>query len=307
MRRAVGAMLVAVVSTCSQPTASPAPAASSTPAPASTAAPTPNPLPLVTLRGVLELSAPSRAVVWALANGRFLFVSIDAGATWQQRTVPGTDNETGFSFISDKEGWLTTASGTTTTLWHTVDGAASWSEVRSLTVRDGEALRGMSFVDAQRGFLTGFTAGAPPVVYRTSDGGVSWFATAGLGGAPPYVPAGPVKEFSGALLVSVGAQVYRSLDGGAYWQLFARAPGASTASVAFANSTRWGTSPTYGFETEDGGVTWQTWAGDYSQAAGVAPQVVFASTEVVYATVRGSIERSDDNGSHWSQLKTPGT
>ena len=42
-------------------------------------------------------------------------------------------------------------------------------------------------------------------------------------------------------------------------------------------------------------------------AAGVAPAMLFASADVVYVWVRGTIQRSDDNGVHWTQVLTPGT
>jgi photosystem II stability/assembly factor-like uncharacterized protein len=55
------------------------------------------------------------------------------------------------------------------------------------------------------------------------------------------------------------------------------------------------------------GKTWHLYPSDYSQAAPVAPQIVFSDPLVGYATVRGSIQRTIDGGPHWTYLKTPGT
>jgi len=46
---------------------------------------------------------------------------------------------------------------------------------------------------------------------------------------------------------------------------------------------------------------------DYSQAAPIAPQIVFGDAMVGYATVRGEIQRTTDGGAHWTKIKTPGT
>jgi photosystem II stability/assembly factor-like uncharacterized protein len=60
-------------------------------------------------------------------------------------------------------------------------------------------------------------------------------------------------------------------------------------------------------ETTDAGKTWHPYPADYTQAAGVAPDVVFADPLVGYATVRGGITRTVDGGSHWTAIETPGT
>jgi photosystem II stability/assembly factor-like uncharacterized protein len=56
-----------------------------------------------------------------------------------------------------------------------------------------------------------------------------------------------------------------------------------------------------------GGATWHAFTFDYSQAAPIAPEIVFGDPLVGYATVRGAIQRTVDGGAHWTQLKTPGT
>jgi photosystem II stability/assembly factor-like uncharacterized protein len=60
-------------------------------------------------------------------------------------------------------------------------------------------------------------------------------------------------------------------------------------------------------ETTDGGASWHAYTSDYSQAAPIAPEVVFGDANVGYATVRGEIQRTTDGGARWSKIKTPGT
>ena len=76
---------------------------------------------------------------------------------------------------------------------------------------------------------------------------------------------------------------------------------------AFVSELRWlQIAPGAFRETTDGGATWRALSSDYSQAAGVAPTVVFADALVGYATVRGAIQRTVDGGSRWTVVETPG-
>jgi hypothetical protein len=102
--------------------------------------------------------------------------------------------------------------------------------------------------------------------------------------------------------------VFDSLDGGATFGLVSAAPIAEVP-VAFATATRWLQigPPGSSRETTDGGATWHAYTTDYSQAAPIAPDVVFGDAMVGYATVRGEIQRATDGGTHWTKIKTPGT
>ncbi len=119
---------------------------------------------------------------------------------------------------------------------------------------------------------------------------------------------GQVHAFGAALLVSAGRYVFRSTDGGATWSYLAATPEGS-ASIAFVTATRWLELivPGQSRETRDAGASWHAYASDYSQAAPVAPEVVFADAQVGYATVRGGLKRTADGGLHWVALHTPGT
>jgi photosystem II stability/assembly factor-like uncharacterized protein len=184
---------------------------------------------------------------------------------------------------------------------------------------------GLSFVDSNRGFLDAWDQSHAPVIYRTLDGGMTWAASAPLPDPPGFhthagatVQPGAVRAFGSTLLVPATGQqlsgngfqdVYRSTDGGATWAFVA---GTSPyGSIALVTASRWIQllPPGDSRETNDAGASWHRYPSNYSQAAPVAPQVVFADSLVGYATVRGSIARTLDGGLHWdwTAIKSPGT
>ena len=100
--------------------------------------------------------------------------------------------------------------------------------------------------------------------------------------------------------------VYRSTDGGTTWGYSSSVPDDGGA-VAFVTASRWLqiTVPT-SKETTDGGASWHPFTTDYSQAAPIAPSIVFGDAQTGYATVRGAIQRTTDGGVHWTYIGTPG-
>jgi photosystem II stability/assembly factor-like uncharacterized protein len=277
-----------------------------------------------------ELSAPSGDVVWVYFAQGFLFRSSDRGDTWEQSSLPvsqpGVWPE--ISFVDAQNGWYSTSgspetqcNGQQTAIWRTIDGGATWQMLTFTGIEYSQCKEGLSFVDPTHGFFAAWDDNHRPTIYRTADGGKTW-AGATLPDPPGFVTqgsgvalrAGLVREFGSTLLVSAfGSQrapyVFQSTDGGANWIVIAQGALSPANDIAFITASRWVQliAIDQSLETTDSGRTWHPYSSDYSQAAPVAPVIVFGDSLVGYATVRGSIQRTVDGGLHWVMIKTPGT
>ena len=277
-----------------------------------------------------QISAPSANVVWALVAEEYLARSTDSGATWEQRPLPGAISgypRPEISFVSDHEGWFTSGGSPETQcnaevvgVWHTVDAGATWHSLGTNGVSDRQCKGLLSFADSTHGFMDAWDPNHPPVIYRTTDGGQSWSASAPIPDPPGFKTVGAgfvlqpglVHAYGPALLLPAvspdgGVQyVFRSTDGGATWIYQASRP--THGGFAIVTASRWlQILPGQSVETTDAGKSWHPYASDYAQAAGGAPDVVFADPLVGYATVRGGISRTVDGGGHWAAIETPGT
>ena len=266
--------------------------------------------------------------MWALVAGTRLFRSSDRGDTWTERSLPPGLANTEASFADDRNGLLlNTGTGGTdcqtqvTSLGKTVDGAATWQRVTASGIADAMCKGGLTSADATHALFAAWSQTAAPVIYRTTDAGRTWQASAPLPDPPGFttgagvvlVPGRPRAFGSVILLVAAdnrqqGKYVFRSTDNGATWIFASKIP-SFEGGVAFVTQSRWLelTAPGQSQETTDAGANWHTASSDYSQAAPTAPEVSFGDAQVGYATVRGAIQRTTDGGAHWTTIKTPGT
>lgn len=327
-------LLVLCLASCSTPrSASPSPSLSpsasalpttSVPTPTPTSSPSTSPIPLPT---IAQLSAPTGTVLWALVGGTRLFRSTDRGDTWTERTIPTGVANLEIAFADDTNGLiLTTGSpaaqcqAQTASIWRTTNGAASWQQGTATGIADAMCKTGLTASDATHALLAASSPGNAPVIYRSTDAGITWQASAPLSTPPNLASQGSTfvtitgrpRAFGPVVLIDGGGgqqtkDVFRSTDGGATWTYASTAP--TFQPIAYATATRWLQigPPDQSKETTDGGLTWHSYATDYSQAAPIAPDVVFGDAMFGYATVRGSIQRTTDGGAHWTAIKTPGT
>ena len=275
------------------------------------------------------MAAASGGVVWMFVNGDHLFMSLNRGDTWTERTLPPGASNGYLAFVSAGEGWWLAPASTGTqcsfqrmTLWKTDDGAVTWRKLDVSGVDEIRCKTGMAFSDPANGFITATDGTNPPAIYHSGDAGRAWTLSRPLQDPPGFtsttgsaLQAGNIADFGDVLFADAGGSVggvpkrfvYRSTDRGATWSY------ASTAfqgvAIVFLTPSRWLqiVTPSDSRETTDGGRTWHFFASDYQQAAPVAPQIAFGDANTGYATVRGSLQRTTDGGAHWTALKTPGT
>ena len=289
--------------------------------------PTPIPLP-----SFADVAAAGNSVVWTLVAGDHLFRSLDRGETWEERIIPAA-RVAKIAFVDDSFGWALVVGSPATgcmaqsfVVWQTTDGAATW-QVRYENQLDSVFASGckssLAFVDQQHGYVSLSGRDVAPAILHSMDGGATWSLSKRLPDPPGFrfepsvstLAPGAVADFGSSLFVFARSQiagearghVYRSTDRASTWSHVVGTPMPSE--VVFLTPTRWlqiGT-PSSWFETTDGGASWHSFATNYTQAAGVAPQIVFGDAKTGYATVRGAIQRTTDGGAHWSYIRTPGT
>jgi photosystem II stability/assembly factor-like uncharacterized protein len=311
------------------PASSPTPSSASSPAiPSPVGSATP--IPLLSSAFV---AAAGDGVVWLIVDNSRLFRSRDFGETWDERLPPPQPINGNIAFVDDRNGWVLTAGSPATgcmaqgfQIWRTTDGAATWQNAYKDTFPPSSGCKSqLAFVDPEHGYISVSSRDARPAVLRTSDSGGTWSRSEVLADPPGFTfsPSGTrldlgsaVADFGSTLLVSAVGEVssqytryvYRSVDRGRTWSFWRAVP--NPMGIVFLTPTRWlqlGLASSGSRETTDAGATWHSVPTDYQQAAGVAPQIAFGDASTGYATVRGSLKRTADGGTHWTSLRTPGT
>jgi len=286
--------------------------------------------PLIPLPSFATIVAPSGTVVWAFVAASRLFRSTDRGETWQERALP-PGPAPALAFVDDREGFALVpgspavqCGGPMGSLSHTVDGGLTWERLSPSGVADAQCKDTIAFIDGRHGYLGTYDPNSAPLIYRTTDAGLTWTASRPLPDPPGFrtvaggrsLRIGTIVGFGSVLLASAransptvgGLYAFRSTDDGATWSYASTAP-VFNRDLVFVSADRWLQigQPDDSKETTDGGVTWHAFSTTYQQAAPIAPAMVFGDPEVGYATVRGQIQRTVDGGVRWTVLRTPGT
>jgi len=178
---------------------------------------------------------------WQNGNARWLYRTVDAGASWQRFAWPGEgNNANSMTFVDQDHGWVvdtpspkpinlqtlnTPRAAGKLSLLQTNDGGMTWKKAGSLTMPGGEAE--LQFRDQQTGWVTSFEG----VLYVTHDGGRSWKQQALLDAQGSREKAQPglimrpmfLHEQTGYLLAGDNSSprkwaVYMTQDGGNTWK-----------------------------------------------------------------------------------------
>lgn len=178
----------------------------------------------VRLRG---LSAVDAQIAWASGRNGTVLRTVDGGAHWQVRPVPGAA-QLDFRDIQALDAntalALSIGPGESSRVYRTEDGGATWTQV--LRNRDARAFFDCMAFEGQRGWLLGDPVDGRFQLFATEDGGRSWTvqfnAPAALPGEAAYAASGTcIARLRGALAIATGnsARVLVRRDGGA-WQAF---------------------------------------------------------------------------------------
>ena len=285
------------------------------------------------LRGV---SAVSEKVAWASGNKGAVVRTIDGGASWTVRPVPGAealDFRDIEAIDADTAYVLSIGPGDKSRIYKTADGGRTW--LLQFTNADPKAFYdAIAFWDAKTGLAVGDPVDGRFTVIRTTDGGRTWTQVPPAG-LPEALTGDGAFAASGTCLVVGGkknawfgtggaarARVFRSTDMGLMWQvadtpIVAGNASSGIFSLAFSDGL-------HGFavggdyrkeresgdnlaQTADGGQTW-SFVGS-TRLRGFRSAVAFVPGSKglgVFAIGPGGADYSRDGGAAWMPIGDDG-
>lgn len=289
----------------------------------------------VSLRGV---SAVSDRVAWASGSDGTVFRTLDGGATWEARAVPGgeaLDFRDVDAFSADVAYVLSIGNGDASRIYKTTDGGTTW-QLQFTNREPAGFYDAMAFWDERRGIAVSDAIDGQFVVIRTENGGTTWTEVP-RSRLPPaqanegyFAASGTNVTVWGDQHVWLGtgaaarARVLRSADAGRTWQI-AETPilsggSAGIFSIAFHDAMhgivvggaydRAGDAIDNIASTSDGGATWTLVRGPggaSSPLSGHRSVVAYVpGTATVVAAGSAGADYSRDHGATWSRIEGPG-
>jgi photosystem II stability/assembly factor-like uncharacterized protein len=279
--------------------------------------------------GLRGLSVVSPKVVWASGTKGTVLRTLDGGAHWELRPVPGAEALDFRDVVAfDAKTALLTSSGngTASRIYRTTDGGETWTLILTNSDTNG-FFDAMKFWDNRHGLLLGDPVGGRFTIFTTEDGGRNWTRRTG----PAAMPAEGAFAASGTCLTvmqktnawfgtgGVGvSRVFHSVDGGITWtvaasQMFAPVASAGIFSLVFLDLKR-GVAVGGDYQkragnlqavavTADGAESWTLPAGE--RPSGFRSAVTYLKARKLLVTVgtNGS-DYSRDAGRSWQHLST---
>ncbi len=281
---------------------------------------------LARLRGI---SAVDSKVAWASGTGGTVLLTIDGGATWNRKVVPGaeTSDFRDIEAFDDRTAYvLSIGAGKLSRIYTTSDGGSTWA--LQLTNPDPTGfLDALAFWNADRGLALGDPVGGRFVILTTDDSGKTWTRIAPDGIPPARAEEGAFAA-SGTCLVVEGdnnawfatraGRVFRSTDRGRHWTVHQTPIRAGNGSAGIFSLTFWdaGHGIAVGGDykapdavgslcalSSDGGRTWRIPRG--SQPSGYRSAVAFvpgSAGPILLAAGPTGTDQSTDGGDTWKKL-----
>ncbi len=151
----------------------------------------------------------SRAFV--LGGSGVIYLTVDGGASWEQRPSGTTETLFDVAFADARDGWAVGSSGT---ILHTRDGGMTWAAQQSGLEPAEETLLGVACISPSTAWAVG-----PDAALFTVDGGGDWLrATAGDDSAASFSRAHDVAFADANVGWAVhGTHIWATRDGGSRW------------------------------------------------------------------------------------------
>lgn len=284
---------------------------------------------------IFAVHAVNDSIVWASGTGGTIVRTLNGGATWTARPVPGGDSlqfRDVHAFGADTAFALAIGNGEASRIYRTTDGGSSWREqfrnTDSLAFYDC-----FTFLDSQRGVVFGDAARGRTHILRTTNSGNRWAllpdanVPAPLEGEGAYAASGRcVVHAQETVYIATGgpgSRLFVSTDAGATFSVretpFVRSASSGTSGLAFRDAQhgigvagdmtnlRGDSASAVVAVTSDGGVTWtlRTRPPLPGALTGVT-WVTGAGTETVVAAGFGGVFSSEDAGRTWHTLSDQG-
>ena len=177
------------------------------------------------------VSAVDENVVWASGHGGTWIRTLDGGATWVARVMPGADTlqfRDVHALDADRAWLLSAGPGELSRIYRTLDGGETW-EMQFLNPEPDGFYDCLEFRDAKHGIVYGDAVDGELRILRTRDGGSTWEYTRSLDLPPALAGEGGFAASGTCVALGPGgrawigtgaadtARVLTTLDDGRTW------------------------------------------------------------------------------------------